>query len=58
MHGSLDLRWNMQRSEICIEDERNWDEIECQLPDRNRLRRIRQAYEEAEREDRENEYII
>ncbi len=35
-----------------------WDEEEYGVPDRRRLKRIRQAYEEAEREDRENEYIV
>ncbi len=35
-----------------------WDEIEYGIPNRHRLKRERQAYEEAEREDRENEYIV
>lgn len=32
-----------------------WDEIEYGVPDKRRLNRERQAYEEAEREDREDE---
>lgn len=35
-----------------------WDEIEYRIPNKARLRRERQSYEEAEREDRENEYIV
>ena len=35
-----------------------WDEIEYGVSNKRRLKRERQAYEEAEREDRENEYII
>lgn len=35
-----------------------WDELEYGVPNKARLRRERQAYEEAEREDRENEYIV
>ena len=34
------------------------DEIEYGVPRERRLKRERQAYEEAEREDRENEHII
>lgn len=32
-----------------------WDEQEYRMPSRARMKRERQAYEEAEREDRENE---
>lgn len=32
-----------------------WEEIEYGVPSRTRLKRERQAYEEAEREDREDE---
>jgi len=32
-----------------------WDEIEYRIPNKKRLERQRQAYEEAEREDREND---
>lgn len=35
-----------------------WDWNESMSPDKKRLKRERQAYEEAEREDREDEYII
>lgn len=35
-----------------------WDWNKFMLSDKKRLTRERQAYEEAEREDRENEYII
>lgn len=35
-----------------------WDEQEYRMPSKARMKRERQAYEEAEREDRENEYII
>lgn len=35
-----------------------WNEIEYGVPNKRRLKRERQAYEEAEREDRENEYIV
>ena len=35
-----------------------WDEIEYGILSKRRLKRERQAYEEAEREDRENEYIV
>ncbi len=35
-----------------------WDEQEYRLPSRAQMKRERQAYEEAEREDRENEYIV
>lgn len=36
-----------------------WNEIEYGVPDGNRLRRIREAYEDAEREEKEeNEYIV
>lgn len=34
------------------------DATECRTPDKRVLKMQRQAYEEAEREDRENEYII
>lgn len=34
------------------------NEIEYKMPDQKRLKRQGQAYEEAEREDRENEYIV
>lgn len=34
-----------------------WGEIEYGIPNKRRLNRERQAYEEAEREDRENEFI-
>lgn len=34
-----------------------WDWNESMSPDKKRLKRERQAYEEAEREDRENESI-
>lgn len=32
-----------------------WDEHECRVPDRTRIKRERQAYEEAEREGFGNE---
>lgn len=35
-----------------------WDEAEYGVPNKHRLKRERQAYEEAEREDVENEYIV
>ena len=35
-----------------------WDWNESMTPDKEHLKRQRQAYEEAEREDRENEYIV
>lgn len=35
-----------------------WDEIEYRIPNKNRIKRLRQACEEAERGDKENEYII
>ncbi|MCI9201479.1 MAG: hypothetical protein HFI03_14015 [Lachnospiraceae bacterium] len=35
-----------------------WNENEYGLPSRTRLKRERQAYRKAEREDRENEYIV
>lgn len=35
-----------------------WNEIEYVIPNKRRLKREMQAYEEAEREDRENEYIV
>ena len=35
-----------------------WDEIEYGVPNKRRLKRERQAYEEVEREDKENEYIV
>lgn len=35
-----------------------WDEQEYGLPSKRRLKRKRQAYEEAEREDREDEYTV
>lgn len=35
-----------------------WDEIEYGVPNKAWLKRERQAYEEEEREDRENEYIV
>lgn len=35
-----------------------WDELEYGVPSKARLKGERQAYEEAEREDKENEYII
>ena len=34
-----------------------WDELEYGVPNRTRMKRERQAYEEAEREDRECELI-
>lgn len=34
-----------------------WDEQEYRVPNKARLKRLRQAYEEAERVDRENEFI-
>lgn len=34
------------------------DKTEYREPEKRRLKRERQAYEEAEREDRENEYIV
>lgn len=34
-----------------------WDEIEYGVPSKARLKRERQDYEEAEREDRENEFV-
>lgn len=35
-----------------------WDEQEYRMPSKALMKRERQAYEEAEREDRENEYIV
>ncbi len=35
-----------------------WDEEEYHVPSKSRMKRERQAYEEVEREDRENEYIV
>lgn len=35
-----------------------WDEQEYRVPSKARMKKQRQAYEEAEREDRENEYIV
>lgn len=35
-----------------------WDEIEYRIPNKNRLKRLRQAYEESEGEEREDEYIV
>lgn len=40
--------------EDCLEPE---DTTEYRMPDKRVLKRQRQAYEEAEREDRENEFI-
>lgn len=35
-----------------------WDESEYGVPNKARMIRERQAYEEAEREDRRNEYLV
>lgn len=35
-----------------------WGETEYGVPSKHRMNSERQAYEDAEREDRENEYII
>lgn len=35
-----------------------WDEHEYQVPSMARIKRERQAYEEAEMEDMEDEYIV
>lgn len=35
-----------------------WGEMDYGVPSKRRLKRERQAYEEAEREYRENEYIV
>lgn len=35
-----------------------WDKIEYGVPIRARLKKERQAYEGAEREERENEYVV
>lgn len=35
--------------------ESEFDEIEYKIPNKKRIKRIRRDYEEAEREDRENE---
>lgn len=35
-----------------------WDEIEYGVPSRARMKKQRKAYDESEREDRENEYIV
>ena len=35
-----------------------WDEIEYGFPSKFRIKRERQAYEEAEREDRENGKVL
>ena len=35
-----------------------WDWNEFMISDKERLKRERQAYEEAERGDKENEYIV
>lgn len=34
-----------------------WDEQEYRVPSKARMKRERQAYEEAEREDRESEFM-
>ena len=48
----------MKRTENKTADGWEWDESEYSSPCRHRLKMERQAYEAAEREDRENEYII
>lgn len=35
-----------------------WDELEYRIPSKARLKRERQAYEEAEREVREDEHTV
>ena len=45
----------MQEIENRMIVDSEWDEIEYGVPSNARLKRQRQAYEEAEREDRENE---
>ena len=61
--SSVYLLWRSNKSEMQeIENKMvvdwAWDEIEYGVPSRRRIKRERQAYEEAEREDRENEYIV
>lgn len=41
--------------EDCLEVE---DKTEYRMPDKRRLKKHRKTYEYAEREDRENEYIV
>lgn len=48
--------FNELENRMVIDSE--WDEIEYGMPSRRRIKGQRQAYEEAEREDRENEYIV
>lgn len=48
--------FNELENRMVIDEE--WNEIEYGIPNRARMKRERQAYEEAEREDRENEYIV
>lgn len=42
----------MIENRMVIDDE--WDEVEYRIPNKRRLKRERQAYEEAKREDRED----
>lgn len=42
---------------MVVDEHWTWNEPE-QLPDKQRLKRQKQAYEEMEREEKENEYIV
>lgn len=35
-----------------------WNEIEYGVPERSRLKRLKQAYDEQEREEKRNEHIV
>lgn len=45
----------LKTEHIDLEDEKAAGITEYRIPDRRRMKRQRQAYEEAEREERENE---
>ncbi len=45
----------LKKEHIDLEDEKAAGITEYRIPDRRRMKRQRQAYEEAEREERENE---
>ena len=47
--------FNELENRMVVDEE--WSEIEYGVPDKRRLNRERQAYEDAEREDREDEFI-
>lgn len=60
LHPAMTMRsWKMTNeleNRMVVDSE--WDEIEYRIPNKNRIKRLRQACEEAERGDKENEYII